>query len=396
MKELIRYEIKKVAMHKTIVIFLIISSIFSIGSIVSTYNFNGYFATQFKEYKQLYEAYYERYQGKITNEKVDELVTFYTPIREKVADLTTITTMDNEDSLTGNYYIDNDFIYALFYKPIKYNSLYETFSKDICSTAVNNMEFYENHGNQYEYLKNRYIVNIFSNRKIEEFQNIEMFEYYIYHDFSIYILLLFCIYIATNIICIEKETQMDRLQITCKNGGKKTYIGKICAVAIVAFFLAIYLFLVDIVTFSIVYKGIDGLHMPLYSLQAFKYTPFKGTFFEYALVSAGFKFLGCIMVTLLFMIVAMLCKNHIVSFVMNLILSGVGLYLVNMNFGTNHIGYKVVNPYMLLFNRSFFIRTEFVEVFGNPVLSYDMAFYIGIISVLVCSFCITMLPKKYS
>ena len=177
MIRLVKYEYKKLILKRSLIIIIILFSIFNVLNIKSVYDQNAYFKKDFRGLDGLYWELYTDYSGEIRVEKIEKLLEIYTPMKKKIAELTASTRTDNPNTMTGNVYSDEHFIGELYASPMEYFYMYKNVSNGIVLEAMENMKFYLKHDNKYEYIKNRYVANLFKDRTIDHFAYIEMFDY---------------------------------------------------------------------------------------------------------------------------------------------------------------------------------------------------------------------------
>lgn len=67
---------------------------------------------------ELYWQQYETFSGKITVDKINDLMDIYRPLELQTAELTASTATDNPNTFTGNVYSDYYFFWDCFVKPL--------------------------------------------------------------------------------------------------------------------------------------------------------------------------------------------------------------------------------------------------------------------------------------
>ena len=368
MMRLVAYEYKKIIMKKSLLVLILVFSLINILNITKVYNDNAFFLTDMKSTEDLYWELYSRFSGEITDDKITQLLDIYTPLKKETADQTASTRTDYPNTMTGNVYMDKNFINQMYVNPMQYFATYKQKANTIALESSKNMEFYLEKNNQYDYLKSRAITKRFMHRDIQHFEYIEMYEYYIQYDISVFLILLLCLYVTARVFVIEKESEMDAIIVTTVKGGRKTYWAKIIATLSFVVAISIYFFILDFISFEILFQHLGNGFMPAYSLKRFMYTPLRMSLFDYSLLSMITKIIGVMFATTLFMGVSCWFKNGLVPFVLNLVLAGSLIVVANRYIGSNIIVLKAFNPFMLLFNRGLYMKTEFVNVLGNPVL----------------------------
>lgn len=371
MLKLIQYEIKKLFFKKSILAALIVFTVINAAKIFGVYENKSLFADKSTEkWSGIYWELYKDYSGEITLDKVDALLEIYRPLEKQTAELTASTAQDNPDMLTGNVYSDYYLLNWLYVNPMEYFYMYPSEAAAIRQNAFENMSFFSNIGNDYEYRKNAAIQTIFSGRKIPEFAYTEMYQYYIYYDFSLLLILFLSLYGIINVFVIEKETEMNHILLTTVCGGNKTITAKLISTFIYIASVTSWFLLLDFICFGIAFRSFEGGSMPVYAIQSFVGSSVLVTLNQYAILSGCYKFAGILFFSTLFLLVSNFFKNGLLPFIINLLLAFLFILAGESSMGSGYILSKTMNPFMLLINRELFSKTEFINIFGQPVISY--------------------------
>lgn len=384
MVKLIGFEYRKHFEKASILIALLVFSLVSIGKIYSVYAENSLFARgcsmqQSVQMKQLYWGLYDDFSGKITTDKIEQLLTIYRPMEAKVADLTASTRIDDPDTFTGNVYTDYHFFRRCFVLPMEYDYLYQSYAGKVVLAAKENISFYNSVNNQYESRKNATIAACFSGREVDTFAFTEMYQYYLNYDFSSFLALLLCVYGLVGVFVSEKQTEMDALLLTTKYGGAKTVAAKLLSSALFVIAICTWFWLLDFFAFSAVFSSFKGALAPLYAVKNFANTPLNLSLGQYAFRSSVVKTVGMLVLGVGVLLLSSSFKNALFPFVISL--AGVfGLILWQGAFmNSGHLWPKVTNPFVLMVNRELFRKAEFVNLFGLPVPSYLAALLMAIL-----------------
>src|SRR5690606_32220690 len=91
---------------------------------------------------------------------------------------------------------------------------------------------------------------------------------------------------------------------------------------------------------------------------------------EYAVLSSLLKTAGILVLSLVFLLISIPFKNVLFPFVLSLITTFGFIYMQELYMGSGRILLKILNPYVLVVNRELYRKTEFVNFFGYPVISY--------------------------
>lgn len=378
MVRLIRFEYRKHFVKPSILIALLVFSLISAFKIYDVYSENSLFARgrsmeQTVQIKQLYWDFYKDFGGEITPDKIERLLDIYRPIEAKTADLTASTRTDDPNTYTGNVYTDYHFFRRCFVLPMEHDYMYQSYASKVASVAQENMSFYQSVGNTYEYRKNTAIAEIFRGRQIPSFAFTEMYQYYLHYDFSSFLALLLCVYGLVGVFVSEKESEMDTLLLTTKFGGRKTIAAKLISSALFVISICTWFWLFDFVVFSAMFGSFEGAVSPLYAIKSFADTPLNLTLGQYALLSGTMKTVGMLALGVSILLLSSLFKNALLPFALSLAGTFGLIYWQGIFTGSGFLWAKVTNPFMLMINREFFRKMEFLNLFGLPVPSYIMA-----------------------
>jgi hypothetical protein len=379
---LITYECKKHFFKKAILIALIIFSAMNVVRIYGVYNNESALASESK-WSETYFTVYKEFSGEMTAEKIDKLLSVFRPLEQKVADQTATTDMNVPGTYTGNYYSDYHLLNLYYVQPMEYAFMYRNTADGIAAAAKENAAFYADVGNIYEARRNTAIADLFSGREISEFYYTEMYQHLVQYDFSVLLVLLICIFGIASVFSTEKETEMEFILLTARRGGYSTIFAKIAACVFYATAVCAWFWLLDFAAFSLAFGTWEGAGIPVYALRDFLGSPIGVPLGAYALVSMALKTMGVIALCMGFMLIAHRFKNALLPFIFNC-LAAIGLiFHEEMFLGSSKILLKVLNPFVLIMNRELFHKTEFVNIFGFPVLSYVCALAFGAFWILL-------------
>lgn len=318
-------------------------------------------------YPEVYEEFYAAYAGEITPEKITELLAIYQPIEEKVNSRQGYPEND-PDSYTGNIGTDEFFLSRLFVNEMEYDYLYQNHANEITKRAISNMEFYEKIGNLYEYRKNARIAESFLGRKIGVFAYTEMFHQYLSYDFSLIPVLILCLFGMAGVFVVEKETEMNMLLVTSRNGGIQTAAAKVAASFLFCCLVCGIFWLEDYGLFSALFHTGEAAKNPLYAMPYFQNTPLRLSIGTFCFLVAVIKTIGVWGFCTLYLLLSSLCRSTLIPFVGGIFLS-VGLLFLQVT-SLSSITAKCLNPAELLYGKDLFTQTRYVNFFGYPVSMY--------------------------
>lgn len=392
------YEWKKLFFKKSLFVILLIFTVTDIVKIGHEHH-NTTFLTDEKaegmlSWKEAYWSLYEKYGGKLDEEKVNAFLEYFQPLMEETADMTASSVADNPDYLTGSIQSDYNLLSRLYEMPMRYFYRYERNAKKTAEKARENAAFYREHGNTYESRKNVVLYHLYQDRRIRNFSYTEMLHYYLHYDFSSVLLFLLSIYGIVRVFVCEREAQMEELTVVSIYGGRRLVRYKILAVALYTVLISLWFALVDFASFAVFYQSLEGMDMPVYALENFACASVGCCMWQYILLSFGVRTLGFLVFGMFFLLLSELCNNALVPFVLSVAVSAAGIFIGDAFAATSHILCKAVNPYSLIQVRLLFGRTEFVNVFGIPVLSYELAIVVGVLLCLFFVLAVWFLSKR--
>ena len=395
MVELLFFECRKHFLKKSIVIAILLFSILNIIKIYSVYDQNSLIAKNREPiWNKLYWEMYKDFGGIMTIEKIEKLMSIYTPLEKQTADKTASRSTEDPDTYTGNVYNDTFFFRWNFVNPMRYSYMYRNYANDVVTMAKENMEFFESLGNQYEYRKNAEIVERFTGRVITDFSYTEMYENYIHYDFSVFLVILICIYVLIHVFVSEKETEMNVLLLTTKAGGTKTVVAKIMSSAIFVCIVCFWFWFIDFASFSIIYGSLEATFSPIYAIENFANSSIGISLGTYAILSNLLKTVGILVLCLVYLLISTFFKNTLPPFIISLLATFGFIYLQEMYMGSGRILLKILNPFVLVINRELFRKTEFLNFFGYPVISHIPATLLTVALGVLCIWGIMVLARK--
>jgi len=152
--------------------------------------------------------------------------------------------------------------------------------------------------------------------------------------------------------------------------------------------------LLDLIGFASSFQTLEGLTLPVFAIPNFAEASVNLSIFQYVLLSAALKCAGVWVIGMFWLLVSMFWKNALLPFVidfalcMALTVSGAACAYSNF-FWT-----KVLNPYSLLTNRVLLGKTEFVNLGGFPVLTWQAAIWFALIAGLTAAVMIYFLSAE--
>ena len=393
-----RYEMKKLFWKKSLLLILLLFTVIDVAKVRQEYHGTTYLTDDRAEgmmsWKEAFWKLYGQYGGRLTEKKMNAFLKQYQPLQEETADMTVSSIADDPKYMTGSAWQDFNLMEKYYEMPMKYFYLYGKNAEKVAKKAKGNISFYQKHGNSYEEKKNAVIYHLYQGREIRDFSYMEMIHYYLYYDFSSVLIFLLCIYGIVRVFACEREAQMEELTVVSVNGGRRLVRHKILAVALYTVLISLWFAVVDFFSFAWFYQSLEGMGMPVYAVENFACASVGCSIWQYMMLSFAARTLGFLVFGMFFLLLSECCKNALLPFVLSVMVSIVSIFIGDYFAHSSHILCKVLNPYFLVSNRLLFGRTEFVDVFGAPVLSYEMAWAVGNFRCLSFIFAVEILARR--
>ncbi|MCM1237455.1 MAG: hypothetical protein NC489_45900 [Ruminococcus flavefaciens] len=373
MLRLVYYECRKHFLTPAVFIMLAFFLIINGIKIYSVYWQNSIFANiNNSNFLNAYEDFYSGYKGMLTDEKLQNLWNIYNPIREK-ADSRLASTEVDENSYTGNCYSDRLFFDQCFVRQSEYDTSYQEYAAGIVSRAKENLSFYRESGNSYEYRKNYRIARAFYRRNITDFYNHDMYKVLVDYNFSSLFIILLLVYGCTSVFVKDEDTQMRYLLATSVKGKTDSFIAKLTSVFLFSVVMGGVFSMENWGLFHIFYEFDDAGNQPVYVIQAFQDTPLCLSLKMSVLLFSGIRTMGFFFLGLLFVCISLFFKRTIPVFLANCLVT---LVLVRIQETFQGIG-KLCSPMALICSQDMFRETAFVRIGNMPVQRFVYALCMG-------------------
>lgn len=386
---LVGYECRKAFLNPWMLVFFAVLLAVNGWKITDKYNQR---VSRWSEYQQVYETFYDRYGGTITTEKVSDLMAVYGPLEAK-RETTGLNMMYDPNAYTYSEQMDHAFFSTLFYTEMQYDYLYVNEAHRIASNARELAEFYEGVGNRFEAGKNRQITQDFSSRGITTFGDTRGYEVLLHYDYSVMLVLLLTVFALSGIFVSERETEMDMLLRTTKNGSGATVAAKFTAAFLFVVVTCGLFFAEDFLCVFLAGGRNEAIQNPVYALRYFEATPLTMTIGAYFLWAGVVRTLGVLACGMVILLVSSLCKQMLSAF-----LSGFGLLLGGVllqEFCRTRHAFQWFNPLELVMVRDIVTEDVFVNVFGFAVHLYVFVILGVLLTMAVLAAAILYCSRSY-
>lgn len=363
MSRLIGFELKK---HFFTLPLLFVSMLFLFADglkIRSVYEEGSRFSDKnLPQFQEAYEELYPQYAGKITEEKIENLLHIYTPIYEKTLVQTAGTGRD-ADSYTYNVYSDELFLRMCFLEELEYDYTYRTYADNLVRRAKENMEFYEKMGNTFGQKENYLLAKAFYQREITDFSNTERYHFLFYYDFSTLMILLILAYGCASVFVKEEETQMICLLKTAGKGDRASCAAKLLSGLLFAALVSMAFSAADYGFFACFFGKTSAGSSPIYAIEGFCNTYFRLTLDQGLLLFFCCRMLGMCVMGMLFMLASLLVKRITAAFLFNF------AAVLLCFFGADYL--EQLSPWLYFLpirsGADLFAEAAFVRIGTNPV-----------------------------
>lgn len=359
---LIGYELRKAFLSPWMLLFLVVLLLMNAWKLNAEYTRE---VSEITPYQSVYEDFYSRWKGKITQEHIAELMSIYGPLQKKEQEGTMSSEYD-PNAYTYSEWTDLRFFGTLFLTEMEYDYLYQNEALRITQNAQELVTLYSDLGNRYEVQKNTAILKLFQGRTVPQFADTHWVETWMNHDYSAMLVLLLCVFGLCTVFVTERETEMYMLLRTSKMGGGATVAAKLIASLLFCVVVSL-LFFGEDVLFLLVRSGHpEALKSPVYAIRYLESTPLNMSIGQFQLWTIAVKTLGILGCGCFILLISCLCRRILTTFV-----AGFGCIMaltVLQELSGTRYALKWFNPMELVISRELVIQTKFVNLLGQPVL----------------------------
>lgn len=177
----------------------------------------------------------------------------------------------------------------------------------------------------YEVRRNLRIIALYGARA-ELTSEVRNWDRFLFTPYPAFIALFLIFFAVSWSFSGERDRKMDILLRTSADGRRKTAASKYAAGMLFA--VAAYLLVRGVSLASVAFNyGLMGLTQPVWGIRELLYCPYRFTVWQYALVSGGCELLAALVMAVLFAAVSALCRNGILSYIINALLLGGSIVL---------------------------------------------------------------------
>lgn len=371
MKALISGELKKIFSKKIVII--------AAGLLLLINVFNIYYSVvDSSDYWLLKEAedkIYSIAEGKITEGKVKELVDY----RDKMFNANE----NNEKIETiletplSDYYIAERIVGKLT-AIYNYAGSIERLKEDVLIQK----DILDSKNNPYLIRVNEKIKNVYTQRQITSFYNTTGYEEFFSYNFSSFLIILVVILGVSTLFSGEKEAGMLQLNLSTVNGRIKLTAAKLIACAVFSVTTGLLFYISDCIVFSNI-TTMNGLNLPIYSLDSFSYSPVSLSIGAFVFFTTAIKIFGVVYIAIIAALFSSVLNRSYIVLAFSFV-SVFGLMYLTAYSAETMLYINLVNPINLLTCTKMFETFNVVDIFKYPIFRYS-------ISLITSSFFISLM-----
>ena len=331
---------------------------------------------EFASIDHIYEDFYAQWSGAITAEKIESLMEVYGPLE----DFGSLSFTPGSGTYADTEMDDHRFIFSNFYNEMKYDYLYVNQAIEIANRAEALVELRTEAAEEAE---------LFRGRSIPQFADTRYIEVWLNHDYSAMLVLLLSLFGLCTVFVTERETQMYMLQRTARNGGAATAGAKLGASVLYMLLLCLLFFGEDFLILQLLSGHWEALSSPVYAIRALEVTPLRMTIGGFVLWSWTIRTLGILGCGWLMLLASALMKRVLTAFGGGL--AAVMAMVVLQENCRTRVGLKWFDPMELVMVREIVSDTNFVTIFGVPILMHHFV----IAGVVLTTLALTILILRF-
>lgn len=373
--KIIFYEMRKSWLKGFVFIVL---AVVTVLDFIRAFPFDSYIRSMYYNYNKVFEVY----GGPPDNAKLRDF-------GKKADNVSGAMTMGRTDIVSDDFFTENaareDGLLNYMVKPqIEYVITYPNISNNVALKAYENYQLYDKIGRSYEKRENALIYRIYSGRQVSELRGNQWAKRFFSHDFSSLACLIMLVLGLSGGFSTEKESGMKTI-IGAYGKVKRTVASKMLSAMIFCALLTLWFTCADLLFYNI-FDGFDGINLPLYSVQKFKYTPLNITILQGILLWTLQRFLSLLAMSAAVYLISELSPNTVIATVGGFLLCMV--LVVLGGFQKN-----IFNPVSALTPDNFLVEFKAYNCFGFPVLQPIMLLIVLALESVFLSLILIMAEK---
>lgn len=387
---MLKYEIKKNYFNLTILFFLAVCTLLEIYKIGEYHSKNFSNAEIFGE--TAYNETFQKYGGRITAEKANEVSNIALTIRNLITSGGYDEENDSGEYITGSIYLDNIMMNSAFYNPMKYSYEYKAYSNDITEKAVHNIEFFESKGNTYETKRNRLISEVYGGRYISELYDNQGYEKYLGFEFTAVTVCFMLIVGIAPVFSGEKGVGMQNLIYSCYGGRSRIFAAKLGSVFLYTLFIFLWFMTTDLIAFGSIY-GFQSGNAPVYSLEMLKNIPINCSLVQFMIIVQLYRLIGYLVFAFIIMAISAFFSQTAVSGIVSALTTILLLFGESLDLGA----IEGISPVRVISSAMLFSEFKTINILDTPVplhIFLASAFVVSLIFMIFISGAVYNLEGK--
>lgn len=376
---MLKYEIKKNYFNLTILFFLTVCTLLEIYKIEEYHRKNFSNAEIFGE--TAYNETFQKYGGRITAEKANEVSNIALTIRNLITSGGYDEENDDSEYITGSIYLDNVMMNSIFYDTMKYSYEYKDYANDITEKADHNIEFFEGKGNTYEAKRNQLISEVYSGRYISELYDNQGYEKYFGYEFTAVLVCFMLIVGIASVFSGEKSVGMQNLIYSCYGGRSLIFAAKLGSVFLYTVFIFLWFTITDLIAFGSIY-GFQSGNAPVYSLEMLKNIPINCSLFQFMIIAQLYRLIGYLVFAFFIMTISVLFSQTAVSGIVSSLTTILLLFGESLDLGA----IEGISPVRVISSSRLFSEFKTINILDTPVSLHIFLASAFVVSLIVMTF----------
>lgn len=380
---LIRLELRKIFSARLVIPAAVVLLLLNVGSIVK--NNEVYFGTVNAPTERAADAMTKDYEGRITQEKISRLQEYIDRLTDYVNNSSAPTDVEYySGSANGDLFLAGQLMTDI-------RAAYDYDTK-IDALLADNDDLYasaRSSGSDYLIRVASRTARTYSERYLTDYYDTSGAASALDYGFSSFLVLLLAALMCAPVFAGEKEKGMDLLFASAYAGRRKLAFAKLCACALACAAVGAVFFASDLITYVIVLR-IRGLSEPLYSLEAFAYTPLNISVGGFFLLSYALRITGTLCLCSVFGFLSSVLHRSRDVFAASLLV--VFAAMACAAFGGEDLAYlKLIDPVMLLVPNALLDSQRLVNIFNYPVSRFTLTLICCLlVSLLMSAACLSL------
>ena len=299
-----------------------------------------------------------------------------------------------EKTYSGNLYEDYRLLEMYIAGQYHYINEYAQYSRDVEFLAQDNVTYFDKMNNASQKKVNQYIIEKYKNRSINDYYRTDTAESFLNYNFSAVLILILSLLAFSPVFGIEYESGMQDILLTSKK-RRKNLIMKLLGAVCFCLCIVTWFFVVDYLSFRFI-CGMEGLNMPIWSIQEMKNSFLNCNVAYFILIKYGTEILGFLTIMLILLYLSSILKKPV--YIMLVFAPVVfGSYqltgLLNSVSPFEKVA-SVCNPISLLSAKNLYDKLYYIEWKDSFILLSDICIWANITISIVLIIAIIFMQRR--